>query len=204
MNELKILILVLLVISLAGTIPALAQQQISGAQSGTLGPGSYQVTGSIQVAANQTLTILPGTEFLHSGNYSWTINGKLIAQGTKTDSIRFVRQNPTSTNRWGGIRFQTTATYGLIEYCIIDNCQNNGIYTNGVNISVKNSRISNCTAQTDGGGIYAYSSNLTVENCAIVNNTAANYNDGGGIYLNSCSEVVIRNCIIAHNSATGT
>jgi hypothetical protein len=204
MNTLKFSLLMLIVFSLTVSIPALAQQQISGTQTGTLGPGSYLVTGSIQVPVNQTLTILPGTEFLHNGNHIWTISGKLMAQGTETDSIRFVRQNPIVTQRWGGIRFQTSASYSIIKYCIIDNCQNTGIYTNGVNISVMNSRISNCTAQTDGGGIHAYSANLTVENCVIVNNTAANYNDGGGIYLNSCTEVMIRNSIIAHNKATGT
>lgn len=190
----------LIVFSLIVTIPALAQQQISGTLTGTLGPGSYLVTGNIQVAANQTLTIVSDTEFLHSGNYSWTIYGTLIAQGTETDSIRFIRQNPISTNRWGGIRFQTTATYGLFDYCVIDNCQNNGIYTNDANIIVRNSRISNCNA-TIGGGIYANSANLTVENCVIFNNIAGN---GGGISLYNCMEVVIRNCIIAQNTSTST
>jgi hypothetical protein len=200
MNISKPLIFILLVCSLFTTIPAVAQQQISGSQSGTLGPGTYIVIGNIQVPANQTLTILPNTEFLHSGYYTWTIYGKLIAQGTEMDSIRFVRQNPTTANRWGGIRFNTTASYGIFEYCTIDNCQNNGIYTNDVNITVRNSRISNCTAST-GGGIYAYSANLTVENCVIFNNVAGN---GGGVSLYNCTEVVIRNCIIAQNKSTST
>jgi hypothetical protein len=200
MNVSRPLIFILLVYSLFIAIPAVAQQQISGSQSGTLGPGTYLVMGAIQVAANQTLTIMPDTEFLHAGNYTWSIYGKLIAQGTETDSIRFVRQNPTTTNRWGGIRFQTTATYGLFDYCVIDNCQNNGIYTNDVNITVRNSIISNCNASI-GGGIYANSANLTVENCVIFNNIAGN---GGGISLYNCMEVVIRNCIIAQNKSTST
>ena len=204
MNVFKPLLLILLVSVLMLAIPALAQQPISGAQSGTLGPGSYLVTGPIQVPVNQTLTIMPGTDLLHAGNYVWNIYGKLIAEGTVTDSIRFIRQNPIATHRWGGIRFQTSATYSTFKYCTIDNCQSNGIYSNKVNIGVAHTRISNCTSSTDGAGIYAYSTTLTVENCVIVNNTASNYKDGGGILLNSCTEVMIRHSIIAYNKSTGT
>jgi len=153
MNRIVFSLFMFVMFSLTLSIPALAQQQISGTQTGTLGPGSYLVTGSINVPVNQTLTILPGTEFLHNGYHTWTINGKLIAQGTEIDSIRFVRQNPILSHRWGGIRFQSSASLSTFEYCVIDNCQSSGIYTIYANLTISNSRISNCTAVAHGAGI---------------------------------------------------
>lgn len=191
------------------------QPQISGPQSGTLGPGTYIVVGDIQVQAGNTLTILPGTTFLHNGPWSWNIYGQLNAEGTETDSIYFVRQNPIPDHRWRSIRFQSGASdASTLDYCVIDNCnipsgapysmKGGGIYTNGVDITVNNTRISNCDAYWDGGGIYANSANITVDHCLIVDNTATSGANGGGIYLNNCAEAYITYNVIARNSATGT
>ena len=89
---------------------AFAQEQISGPQSGILGPGTYLVVGDIQVERTATLEIVPGTEFLHNGNWTWEISGQLNAAGVEGDSILFVRQNPIDNHRWGGIRFLAGAS----------------------------------------------------------------------------------------------
>ncbi len=192
-----------------------AQEQISGPQAGTLGPGTYIVVGDIEVLHGTTLEIVPGTEFLHRGWYAWNIYGQLNAEGAEGDSIYFIRQNPTPENRWKGIRFQSGASdASTLDYCVIDNCnipsgspislRGGGIHTNGVDITVTNTRISNCDAYWDGGGIYAQSADITVDRCLIVSNTAISSANGGGIYLYNCPEASILNSIIAYNADTGT
>ena len=213
MLKFKLLFSLSLIVLFAISSVSSAQTQISGLQSGTLGPGSYEVIGDIRVASGQTLTIVSGTEFLHSGNYVWDIFGQLTAAGAEGDSIVFDRLSPIEEHKWAGIRFQAGAAQGsVIDYCIINWCKRTGlplaygagIYTNGVDISVTNSRISNGSNYWDGGGIYANNASITIDHCTITNNTAASGSNGGGIYLNSCHESTITNSIIARNSATGT
>ena len=69
-------------------------QNISGNLSGTLGPGTYNVVGNCQVQAGQTLLIQAGTTFLHTGNYTWTINGHIVVNGTEINPVQFT---PLST-----------------------------------------------------------------------------------------------------------
>ncbi|TKJ40123.1 hypothetical protein CEE37_10330 [candidate division LCP-89 bacterium B3_LCP] len=205
-----------LFVVLAGAI-SYAQTTISGVQSGTLGPGQYLVVGEVTVGGQDTLTIMPGTEFLHNGNHQWKIYGLFIAEGMENDSISFVRQNPVENHRWGGLRFQSGASANsTIDYVIIDNCKNEfnfnydlggGIYTDGVPITVTNSRISECDNYWGGGGVYASSANIIIENCIIVDCEAFDDGDeggnGGGIYLYNCGDAQILNNIIARNIATG-
>lgn len=193
-----------------------AQNYVSGSTSGVLGPGIYIVIGDIQVPSGQVLTILPGTEFRHRGNYAWIIDGSLHAEGSKTDSIYFTRENPIAEHRWKGIRFQQGTVDGsVLNYCVIDHCYVNsgwfppylyggGIYSYKAAIIVKNTRISNCEAAWHGGGIYAFNADILVDSCQIVNNTAILGANGGGIYLYNCPAPRIMNSVIAGNSATGT
>jgi len=198
----------LAVISLL-SVQALAQPHISGTLSGTLGPGSYIVDGDCQVLLGDSLTILPGTEFLHVGHYSWFIYGKLTAEGAEGDSIRFVRHSPYPTYRWGGIRFTPTVpVQSILDYCVIEDVYNGtaimggGIYVEGNFITVTNTRISGCETVEDGAGIYAYyGTMLLVENCQIDRCTA---NIGGAIYLNLSSGAQVKGCTIVNNVSNGT
>ena len=195
---------------------ALAQPQISGPQSGTLGPGTYLVVGDIRVATGTTLTVAPGTTFLHNGHWYWWISGQLIAQGTATDSIKFLRQQPVPEHCWGGIRFQIGAAWGSeIDYCVIDyavipagtpsSYLGGGLFSDGVPLAVQHSRISNCDAYWGGGGMYVRNTDgFLVANCLIVDNEATLGSNGGGIYFYNCIGAMIAHCIIARNAATGT
>ena len=134
----------------------------------------------------------------------------LKAQGTENDSIFFIRSNPTESHRWGGVRFQESATdSSIFEYCVIDNCTNSastnggGVYCDNVVVIIRNSRISNCELGDNGagGGIYANAADILVERCLITNNSAES---GGGISMGNCKGAVVRNNIIAFNKTTGT
>ena len=211
MNRLKLLPL-LFVFALTGSV--IAQPTLHGVQSGILGPGTYIVDGSIRVMSGETLTIVAGTEFLHNGHWTWDIYGQLNVEGEEGDSVVFKRQFPDEICKWGGIRFAAGASANsTIDYAIIDNCKNGttpyyiyggGIYSNGVPITITNSRISECDAYWNGGGIYADGANIIIDHCIIVDCEAFSGANGGGIYLNNCSDASITNSIIARNISTGT
>jgi hypothetical protein len=186
----------------------LSQPHISGDLSGILGPGTYIVDGNCQVLDGDSLNILPGTEFQHTGNYNWMIYGQLTAEGDENDSIKFIPLSPEPAYYWGGIRFVPTyPVQNSLDYCVIDGAHNYavspgaGIYVERNTTSIRNSRISNCDAYFKGGGIYAYrSSMLLIESC-LIENCESNY--GGGIQLNLCSGAEIRNCTIINNTSEG-
>jgi len=214
MSKAKLLTGVILICVLLSGLPAFAQPSISGPQSGTLGPGTYIVVGDIRVMTGNTLTIVAGTEFLHNGHHTWEISGTLNIQGAEGDSVVFKRQTPNETCKWGGIRFQSGAPAGTIDYAIIEYCSNGttpyytyggGIFSNGVDLNITNSRISNCSAYWDGGGMYCNNgAQIIVDHCMITDNQAISGANGGGIYFSGCSNCEITNSIIARNGATGT
>jgi hypothetical protein len=64
----------------------------------------YQLTGSLTVPAGRTLTIAPGVAvYLASGvNITVSNGGRILAEGTATQGIRFTSP-PGSSSSWGGI-----------------------------------------------------------------------------------------------------
>ena len=69
--------------------------------------GPYQVTGDVIVPVGVTLTIEPGTTFYFNNNTGIQVRGRLLAEGTDSERIRFTR-SPGATNRWDGIEFTNT------------------------------------------------------------------------------------------------
>jgi hypothetical protein len=213
----------------------LAQPTVSGDLFGTLGPGSFVVEGDCNVPTAETLTILPGTTLLFSGHYTFYVYGQLIAEGTETDSIYFVRQYPTEECKHGGIRFQVgSSTDNRMSYCWVDyafnpqfpTCFGGGIFCEGAGISIANCQVTNCKALF-GGGIYIIDSEATVTHCVIsgceaiaegaplyaafssvlVSDCEVTGNTGdhvGGLYIYTCDEAEVRNCVVAFNIATTT
>ena len=203
----------LLMMALAGTV-AIAQPHISGNLSGILGPGSYIVDGDCYVLNGTTLTIQPGTTFLHTGHFTWSISGTLIANGTAGDSIRFMRQNPVPQHFWGGLRFSPTIPQqNSLDYCVIQDVQNGtspvqpevlggGIYLMRNYLHVNHTRIYGCRVGHDGAGIYAYYATMLVVENTVVDSCTADI--GGGIYLNLSGGAQVKDCVISRNRSTGT
>ncbi|MCK5117745.1 MAG: right-handed parallel beta-helix repeat-containing protein [Candidatus Aegiribacteria sp.] len=213
MKRLRVVAMLILCIALPSA--GFAQTELSGPQSGTLGPGTYYVIGDVSVQLGDTLEIVPGTEFLHDGNHTWIIQGLLTAQGSMGDSIKFVRQDTIQAHRWGGLRFQSSASPDcILDYCVIDHVyipsshpvdyHGGGIYIYEVDLTILNSRISNCLAQANGGGIYAKDAAITIDNCLIIENEEYGNGVGGGISLYNCDGALITHSIIAYNSSGGT
>ena len=107
----------------------------------TLANSPYIVNGGLAVDSGVTLTIQPGVMVKVDSTMSITIDGRLIAEGTVTDSITFT-SNSTNPARsgWPGLSFRIKARndtsrfkYCKIEYAGI------GIYNAGTSTLVYNS-----------------------------------------------------------------
>jgi hypothetical protein len=88
----------------------------------TRGGSPYYINGSVTVPNDSTLTIEPGVEVVFTGHYKLNVEGRLLAVGTREDSIRF-RADDTQAG-WHGIRFpgtQATNDTSKIVYCVLRN-----------------------------------------------------------------------------------
>jgi hypothetical protein len=82
---------------------------------------AWKVTNNVFVDSGATLTIQPGTTVKFAGNYSLTILGKLIAQGTVAQPIRFEPYTAGAT--WNRIFFDDPSTDALAD--------GSGVYQSG-------------------------------------------------------------------------
>ncbi len=186
---------------------------LSGYLSGTIGPGDFQVTDSIVVAANASLTILPGTRLWFEYRKPFVINGQLTAVGTSTDSILFTRRTLSPDSMWSGLRFIDADDSSRLEYCVIEYVHSpGGNWGGGGGVLIYNSNPSlrYCTVRFNvnddhtgygGGGICCVSASPTIENCSITDNISHAYvASGGGVYCTGGSPVFV-NCVISRDSA---
>jgi hypothetical protein len=195
---------------------AWSQPQLSGDLSGNLGPGTYLVVGDVQVPSGQTLTIAPGTTFLHNGYRWWRIYGTLQAVGTPADSIKWLRRSPVPENRWSGLRFQQGApSNSLISYCVVEygyvqypaGAADMGgcIFSYGVPLTITHSRVSYGESLWGGGGICGYNVNgMVISYNLICDNKDTQWKGGGGILFNSCTNSTITHNDVCRNSSTSS
>jgi hypothetical protein len=181
---------------------------LSGSLNGVLGPGCYRIIGDIWV--NSSLRIQPATIFRFDGPYSFSIYGRLLAEGTESDSIIFTTEQ-SGENRWHGLRFWDAGNSGSrLAYCLIEKGYATGDWPDyiggGVYFYCSSAIFTNCTvsgnAAIGGGGVGCEYSSPTFTNCNISSNTATNW--GGGVvslvsYLSSSP--TFSNCTLSDNSA---
>jgi hypothetical protein len=207
MTRAKPVLFAILLLALSPCL-VLAQPTISGSLSGTLGPGSYIVTGHCTVDAGNTLTIEPGTTFLFAGHFYLKVYGTLNAVGTEQDSLVFVSQFSGWEYEWSGIRFMNGSSGSVLSYAYLENAKyhmypdyNGGaIYTEANDVTVSHCWIKNNYASS-GGGMYISSATVTVSDCIFFGNEAGN---GGGMYINNSNGVQVNNCVFAKNASTST
>ena len=87
----------------------------------------YLIEGEITIPNGETLIIDPGCLIEFQGHYKFNVQGRLLAEGTLTDSIKFTVEDTTGYYNnthigWHGIRFENTPATNdssKIVYCII-------------------------------------------------------------------------------------
>lgn len=183
---------------------------VSGEVSGIWNYSNICVDGDISVTDGNTLQIIPapgGTNIRFTGPYHFSVTGRLLAEGTASDTIFFFPEN--TTEGWTGLGFYNTSWNGMdssrVSYCDFSYGKDTGPDAHGGGIliyysstlQIDNCVIRNCSAN-DGGGLYIEDSTPILKNIHLYNNTAAN--NGGGAYVRY-SNLAMNYCSLRNNSA---
>ncbi|MFM1769708.1 MAG: Inner spore coat protein [Verrucomicrobiota bacterium] len=94
---------------------------IAGSTTWSAANGPYQVTGTVTVGDGATLTIQPGTTVLLNNGVGITVtgSGRLLAEGTPDQVIRFTRQLSGGT-AWGQIYLNGAATESRLTHAVLE------------------------------------------------------------------------------------
>ena len=153
---------------------------------------THLIVGDVYVSDGVTLTIEEGTLIRFVGDYSITIYGSLIADGTDSQQITFAANyGNTAAGSWKYIFFDNPDPGCILDYCDIyyGGSSNGELYLRN---SENNVQISNCDIEFSGSnGIYLNASDSPIiSNCEISNHSGCGiYSDSSGAnpYINDCS-----------------
>ncbi len=165
----------------------------------------YLIQGSILIQNGNTLTIDPGVTVEFQGQHLILVSGRLVANGTINDSIRFI---PLDTNfGWLGIRFNNTSntndtseiSYSVLKYAkaLSSGTTNTDggafFFDNYSKCIISKSTISRCKASR-GGGVYGINSSSPIIRNNVFTNNNATFGSGGAVYFyNNCSPIITKN-----------
>ena len=211
------LIIVSLVLFFA--VKGIAQTNIpAGNVSGTWTKvnSPYHILGEITVPNGETLTIEPGVSVVFMGHYKFNAQGRLLAIGTSSDSIKFTAENTSSG--WHGIRFINTPNTNdtsKIIYCSLKYGKANtgsGLDRSGGAIMINgysNVLISDCLfeynmtagdpSSTGGPGVCIFYGSPTVTKSTFVHNDGT-LGSAGAIKVDFTSNAIISNNVISNNT----
>jgi hypothetical protein len=161
----------------------------------------YLIQGNLTTGAGTVLQIAAGVEIRFDAGASLTVNGKLYARGTKTDSIYFVSN---SGSAWQ--RINSSASDIDLKYCHFKGGSMFLWASGGNNISVTNCVIESratgsgedCIAVHDAQRVYIDSIRLTG-----AGGTIAQGSKNDAIDLDDVDSCFILNSIISHFSDDG-
>jgi hypothetical protein len=159
----------------------------------TLVDSPFVVSKDVTVYPNVTLTIEPEVEVRFGGNFSLTVEGRLVAEGTKDKMIRFTsnRYEPEAGD-WGTIEINGTQSSSLL-HCIIEYGTNGMTIENGT-LNVKNSLVS---LNSENGIMIAGGNQVNVQNNSITSN-----GDGVTLTGNLTSEInILQNKILLNRQS---
>lgn len=179
--------------------------------SDTTWSGTVQISSQVFINDGATLTILPGTHVIFNGNIGISVGGRLLAVGTKNDSITFTAANPSTG--WDGILFDGTLSsndsskicYSVLSYSIATGSYLHGISGGAIYMNYFDKlKLTNCSFRQNkaisglGGALYCYVSSPLIMNNVFKGNQAE---DGGAIYMRSGLPVISNNLFINNSAA---
>ncbi len=160
----------------------------------------YIIDGHINILVDNTLIIEPGVQVLFSGHYRFYIYGRLLAEGTETDTINFTAQD--TTTGWHGLKFHhsnsSVQDSSKVVYCKLKYVNISGICGAIYFFNSSSHLIKNCLiTQNITRGIYCHdNSSPSIKNVTITGNT-------GGLYCINNSNPHLVNVSIIRNTGRG-
>ena len=150
----------------------------------TLGPGTFTINCSIDVANSATLTIAPGTTLVFSQGYSLTVESgaSISALGTSANPIVF-KGTQAIKGYWNGIFINSISLINQFTYCTISDAGAAGGNKFGANVNLMGATASftNCTITNSAdAGFYLFGLSLGAQYVDIsifnsfTNNTVTN------------------------------
>jgi len=138
----------------------------------------YVILHSAAIGKGYTLNIPAGCRiYMHADSRLYVL-GKLIANGTKRDSIIFQGDrldrkyfgNEGYPGEWGGIYFDSSSTGNEMSWCLLKNCGNSagGGLPFALEVFETDLLLKNCIIKNAiGYGILSFNGNITAENCLV-------------------------------------
>lgn len=157
---------------------------LSGALTGVIARGDYDVTDTIRVNVGQTLDINPGARMFFRPRAALIVNGLLRANGIAGDSVVFTRRYAEADSGWEGVQFVTADSNSVLDFCVIEKAEPS--YFRGY---------------TYNGTLMIYATSIDVRNSSVRANRRFNYVEGTGIFCWSASPK-FQDCLIADNSGS--
>jgi len=176
---------------------------------------TIKVIGDINIQNGVTLTINPGVFIEFQGYYKIDVQGRILAQGTTSDSIEFNILPDSIDVGWNGIVYENTPETNdtsKFEYCKFRNSkrnQNGGLFYiyNYSKIFFSNCLFADNKAQNSGsyeggGAIFLFNlSNITIQKCQFINNEiiTEDWGSRGGAIYSKYSSLKVKNCVFKNN-----
>ena len=158
----------------------------------------YDIEGNVLILDNEVLTIEAGNTIRFLGEYSITVDGSLLAEGTEVSHIVFTKYPDARTN-WKNISFSSPDNVCQLAYCDFSfggSNANGMIETDDAGIFLQMSDC-NVNESISNGLYFANNSSPLLDECSILNNSA------NGIYLTNNSSPQITNCSVRNNLVDG-
>ena len=89
----------------------------------TITKDSIYINGIIEIGDSSTLNILAGTTIFFSPESGINVKGRILAEGTKTDSIKFTVPEILKKKGWKGIHYNTPNNWNdssIFKYCVFE------------------------------------------------------------------------------------
>lgn len=167
----------------------------------------YVILGGMIVDTTAVLTIQKGVRVHLNADAPFVVDGTLIVNGTKTDSVVF-RSNRLDDpykdypGAWPGIYFRGSSINNQLTYTYVKNSFQGLVVEQAASNSNPKLTINNCVLDNIYDvGILAVNSSVTANNCLISNcgnNIALIY--GGNYQFNHCTVVSFSNSFVQHKN----
>jgi len=140
----------------------------------TLVNSPFVISNDTILYSGATLTIEPGVEVRFGGNFSLTVLGKLVANGTEDKMITFTSNKiARSPGDWAAINFTGIEASSMV-HCTVEYAKSGTtVYDGSLNID-------NSVLRLNSNGMTVIEGSVSARNTEVANNTEAGVNIAGG------------------------